>query len=345
MPILNIYILEHCFGCDEARRLAEVMAARFTDLLVRVIDLEREPDARPAALVAVPTYILDGKVIALGNPRQTDLVRDLERLLGSPQHEERVMFRRRMTSLLDGVADGREPATPVETLTPSLARFAPELKVRHLSTIDIFRDLELEVLNWLADHTTMITARRGQLIYTPGETSEALFLLKVGRVRIYRLTLDGKKLVLSTLEPHTFFGDMPLAGQQMYGTFAEAVEDSTICVLGRGDLERLIRTRPQVAIRLLEVTGRRLLDAEAVIEDFAFKGIPGRLATLLLRLASDGAEDVIGYTHQDLAEMIGSYRETTTQTLDDFKRRGLIEIGRRRIRILDRRALELLTQR
>ncbi len=345
MPILSIYILEHCYGCDEARRLADAMAARLTELRVRVVDLEREPDARPAALVAVPTYILDGKVIALGNPRQTDLVRDLERLLGSPQHEERVMLRRRMTSLLDGLADGREPATPAEILTPSLARFAPELKVRHLSTIDIFRDLELEVLNWLADHTTMVTARRGQHIYTPGGTSEALFLLKAGRVRIYRLTLDGKKLVLSTLEPHTYCGDMPLAGQQMYGTFAEAVEDSTICVLGRGDLERLIRTRPQVALRLLEVTGRRLLDAEAVIEDFAFKGIPGRLATLLLRLASDGGEEVIGHTHQDLAEMIGSYRETTTQTLDDFKRRGLIEIGRRRIRILDRRALELLTQR
>ena len=82
MPILSIYILEHCIGCDEAQRLAATMAARFAGLLVRVVDLEREPDARPEALVAVPTYVLDGKVIALGNPRQNDLVRDLERLLG-----------------------------------------------------------------------------------------------------------------------------------------------------------------------------------------------------------------------------------------------------------------------
>jgi len=225
------------------------------------------------------------------------------------------------------------------------AELGPDYKIRHLSLINILRDLEQPLLEWIAEHTTMITARRGQLIYTPGETREALFLLKAGSVRVYRLTADGKKLVLSTLEPHTYCGDMPLAGQQMYGTFAEAVEDSTICVLGRGDLERLIRTRPQVALRLLEVTGRRLLDAEAVIEDFAFKGIPGRLATLLLRLASDGGEEVIGHTHQDLAEMIGSYRETTTQTLDDFKRRGLIEIGRRRIRLLERRTLEMIAQR
>lgn len=257
-----------------------------------------------------------------------------------------MMIRRRIADMLEKLGDGHERVASPPGLAPTLGRFVPELKVRHLSTIDIFRDLEKEVLSWLADHTTMVTASRGQHIYTPGETNEALFLLKSGRVRMYRLTPEGKKLILSSLEPHTFFGDMPLAGQQMYGTFAEAVEDSTICVLGRGDLERLIQTRPRVAIRLLEVTTQRLLDAESVIEDFAFKGIPGRIATLLLRLSAGGdGQMVLGYSHQDLAEMIGSYRETTTQTLDDFKRRGLVEIARRQIRILDRSTLESIANR
>src|SRR5918993_586838 len=117
--------------------------------------------------------------------------------------------------------------------------------------------------------------------------------------------------------------------------------DSMICVLGRADLEKLIETRPLVAIRLLEIVGQRLVDAEAVIEDFAFKGVPARLATVLVRLAGrDGADEVRGYSHQDLAEMIGSYRETVTATLDDFKGRGLVTVGRRHIQILDRRGLE-----
>jgi CRP/FNR family cyclic AMP-dependent transcriptional regulator len=223
----------------------------------------------------------------------------------------------------------------------SLAQFGPDNKVRHLSLIDILRDVEQPVLQWLADHTTMITARRGQLIYTPGETREGLFLLKSGGVRLYRLTADGKKLVLSTLGPHTVFGDMPLAGQQMYGAYAEAVSDCMICVLGRADLEKLIEARPSVAIRLLEIVGQRLVEAEAVIEDFAFKGVPGRLATVLVRLsAREGVDEVRGYSHQDLAEMIGSYRETVTTTLDDFKRRALVTVGRRHIQILDRRGLE-----
>ena len=222
-----------------------------------------------------------------------------------------------------------------------VSRYAPDQKIRHLSLIDILRDLEAPTLAWLADHTTMVTARRGQHIYTPGETREALFLLKTGSVRLYRLTADGKKLVLSTLGPHTVFGDMPLAGQQMYGAFAEAVTDCMICVLGRADLEKLIETRPMVAIRLLETVGQRLLEAEAVIEDFAFKGVPARLAILLLRLSGhDGVDEVRGYSHQDLAEMIGSYRETVTATLDDFKRRGLVTVGRRHIQLLDRPGLQ-----
>ena len=254
------------------------------------------------------------------------------------------MVHRSVVSLLRGLGGGRHEAR-IRGATPSLARLGPDFKLHHLSTIDIFRDLEPEILRWLDAHTTMVTARRGQHVYTPGETSEALFLLKAGRVRIYRLTVDGKKLTLSTLEPHTFFGDMPLAGQLMYGTYAEAVEDCFICVLGRADLEGLIQTCPQVAIRLLEIIGRRLIDAESVIEDFAFKGIPARLATLLLRLSA-GLEnpELREYTHQDLADMVGTYRETTTQTLDDFKRRGLVELGRRRIRILDRAGLAAIAE-
>lgn len=262
------------------------------------------------------------------------------------------MIQRSVAGLLRGLRGEHPVETPRRDAeapprsAPSLAELGSVLKIRHLSTIDVFRDLEPEMLEWLASHTTMVTARRGQLMYMPGETSEALFLLKTGRIRIYRLTADGKKLVLSTLEPHTFFGDMPLAGQQMYGTYAEAIDDCLVCVLGRSDLERLIQTRPLVAIRLLEVVGRRLLEAEAVIEDFAFKSVPARLAALLLRLPAGGdGRELIGYTHQDLADMIGTYRETTTQALDDFQRHGVVELGRKKIRIVDRDGLEVAAAR
>jgi hypothetical protein len=88
VPALEIDLTRHCFGCAEALRLADSVAARSATVSVRVVDLEREPDARPAGLVAVPTYILDGRVISLGNPNQTELFGRIGRALRASQVEE-----------------------------------------------------------------------------------------------------------------------------------------------------------------------------------------------------------------------------------------------------------------
>jgi CRP-like cAMP-binding protein len=91
----------------------------------------------------------------------------------------------------------------------------------------------------------------------------------------------------------------------------------------------------------MEAMANRLQEMESQLEDLAFKGIPSRLAGLLLKLSeSSHQSQVRGFSHQDMAEMLGTYRETTTQILNEFKNQGWIEIGRKRIEILDREALE-----
>ena len=116
---------------------------------------------------------------------------------------------------------------------------------------------------------------------------------------------------------------MALLGQQMHNAFAEALDDCAILVMSRTDLERLILNKPILGLRMLEITGRRLSDAEARLEDMAFKGIPARLASLLLRLAAERhSRRNHGLTHQDLAETIGTYRETATQVLNDMNGRA-----------------------
>lgn len=213
-----------------------------------------------------------------------------------------------------------------------------DVKTRHLSTMDLFQDLSEKEGEELDRITTMSSVRKGKVFYRPEEMGEVLFILKEGNVQLYRISPEGKKLVITSLGPSSLFGEMALLGQQMHNTFAEAITDCTICVMSRADLERLILQRPQVALRMLEITGRRLRDAESRLEDLAFKGIPARLSSLLLRLAGD-SNQLSGLTHQDLAEMVGTYRETATQVLNDLKSRNLIEIGRKRITILDREGL------
>lgn len=221
----------------------------------------------------------------------------------------------------------------------------PAEKMRYLSELAVFQDLsprEMEELNRI---TTMSTVPKGRVFYRPEEPGEVLFILKEGRVQLYRISPEGKKLVITTLGPHTLFGEMALLGTKMHNTFAEAVEDCLICVMSRNDLERLILNKPQVAIRILETTGRRLREAEERLENMAFKGIPARLASLLLRLSREQeSDDIVGLTHQDLAESVGTYRETATQVLNDLKGQGVIDIGRKRITILDREALEEIAE-
>ena len=180
----------------------------------------------------------------------------------------------------------------------------------------------------------------------PEDTGEVLFLLKKGRVQLYRISPNGKKLVVTTLGPGDMFGEMSLVGQGMHNTFAESIDECLICVMSRADVDRLMREKPTVAFRFVEALGGRVTNLESRLEEIAFKSIPARLASILLRLADEQGEgdQVNGFTHQDLGEMLGTYRETITQTLNEFKSGGLVEIGRKHIELKDRDSLELLAE-
>jgi CRP-like cAMP-binding protein len=218
------------------------------------------------------------------------------------------------------------------TTTP----ITPKNKAGFLSDMELFQDLSVRDMEEIDRITTISAVKKGKVFYRPEETGEVLFILKKGRVQLYRISPEGKKLVIASLGAGTLFGEMALLGQQMHNTFAEAAEDCQICVMSRKDLERLILSKPQIGLRVLDITGRRLRDAEERLETMTFKGIPARLASLLLRLAAEReSNEVVGFTHQDLAESVGTYRETATQVLNDLKNQGLIEIGRKRIVILN----------
>jgi CRP/FNR family transcriptional regulator, cyclic AMP receptor protein len=220
-----------------------------------------------------------------------------------------------------------------------------EDKRGYLADVDLFRDLSERDMAELERVTTITAVPRGRVFYQPEDVSEVLFLVKEGHVQLYRISPEGKKLVIATLGAGALFGEMALLGQQMQNAFAEALDDCLIFVMSRTDLERLIAAKPAVGLRMLEITGKRLRDAEKRLEDMAFRGIPARLASLLLRLSAEqNSTEIVGLTHQDLAETVGTYRETATQVLNDMKAAGLIEIGRKRIKLLDVERLKALVQ-
>jgi CRP-like cAMP-binding protein len=213
-------------------------------------------------------------------------------------------------------------------------------KIGYLSVMDLFRDLSMADMKEVDRITVMFTSPAGRLIYTPEESGEVLFLLKKGAVQIYKMSPEGRKLVITKVTPMSFFGEMGCIGQGMYNTFAETVEESLICTMSRADVERLLRSKPSIALRMLEVMAKRMTQAEQQLEEVAFKGVVPRLASLLLREAE--GNEVRGLTHQDIAERLGAYRETATNALNELKKAGLITLGRKLVILKDRSRLERL---
>jgi len=213
-------------------------------------------------------------------------------------------------------------------------------KLGLLRASDLFQELNDEQMSDVEKMTVMTSCKRGNLIYGQDERSESLFLLKKGRVTLYRLSPEGKKLTTALIAPGTLFGDMEFTGTTLAGGFAEASEDSILCVMTRHDLELLIAKYPTIGVRLLNVLSRRVRDLEARLEEGLLRDMPARVAAAILRLREEQASDQVRVTHQALADSLGTYRETVTSTLGDLQNRGLVSLERTRISITDVSALE-----
>ncbi len=238
-----------------------------------------------------------------------------------------------MTRFLNPLLRRRAAAMPAPA-TPTT-----EEKVRLLSSADLFQDLPKEDVERIERMTVMSQCPRGQVVYAPGETREALFLLKRGRIEIYRLSEDGKRLLVSTVHAGMAFGDMALTGQGMHGSYAEAVEDCMICVMSRADVEALVQQYPPVAVRIIRILSDRISDLEERLDESALRDIPSRVAAALLRAAQQEGPSV-RMTHLQLAELVGTHRETVTRTLGEFRDHGMIRLGRGRIDLIDLAAIE-----
>jgi CRP-like cAMP-binding protein len=193
----------------------------------------------------------------------------------------------------------------------------------------IFCDLQPPEIERIARKTRKIVAPKGTIVYTPGETAEALFFLDVGKVELYRMTPRGRKLVIDMLGPRACFGEMACIGQSMYDCFAEVTQDAVIYSLSQPRVVALILDWPTVALHLIEAVNRRSVELATRLEEATFKAVHQRVASLLLRLATpgNGRRVVRGYSHQDLAEMLGTYRETVTNALLLLKSRQLIAVA------------------
>lgn len=223
---------------------------------------------------------------------------------------------------------------------PKITPLSAEL----LRKVDIFKDLKMEEIEVIFKGVMTKQCVPGTIFFTPDDRSERLFILKEGEVDLYRLTPSGKRLAIRRVGPGTIFGEMGLLGQSMQGCFAEAIQNSLVCVATKDDILTLFRQHPDISIKLLEILGGRIRLLEDRLEQLSLNPVKIRLANWLLSNADAKTNLISGFTHEEIGGFIGASRQTVTETLNELQSQKLIEIGHKKIRVVNREKLEAFAE-
>ena len=221
-----------------------------------------------------------------------------------------------------------------------------EEQVRLLSMVDILGPLSEEEMEEFAMWVPDTYLEQGDILYTPHESSERLFILKKGRVQVYEMDQAGDEITLSVVEGGNIFGEMSLTGQSLQGVYVRALAPSFVVSLKRTDLEDLIMKKPEVGLRLMRELAERLRASQVRYANVIHKDVPARLATLILTLVD--SEGLVSdeslriptrYTHEQLASMIGSKRVAVTRAFRRLEEARAVRLKDRYIIVKDLDAL------
>ena len=211
----------------------------------------------------------------------------------------------------------------------------------------------LEILDRMGIASADRTYQPGDAIYREGEYGDALYVLKSGVVKLFRPYSGSKEATLRLLKPWDIFGHLAFVGEARQRAYAEAVTECRVTKVPKIFMERAIRREPQAALKMMTLLELRLVQYEELVKCLLPRETEVRLANLLPILAQkfgergeDGRSITIDLrlTHQDLAAMVASTRESVTKVLNDMRNRGVVEIEAGRITIKDQTALARLSR-
>ncbi|HEV2175593.1 MAG TPA: Crp/Fnr family transcriptional regulator [Terriglobia bacterium] len=183
---------------------------------------------------------------------------------------------------------------------------------------------------------------RGQLLFGEGDPCTGLFLVAVGRVRIFKLSPAGREQVLAVEGPGSSFAELPVFDGGNYPAAASALEDTEVLFISRKEFQDFCREHPDVALKVIAVVGSRLRRLVGIIEELSFATVRQRLIALLLRLAEaggtpskEGIRLELTMSHQDLAGELGTVRELVSRNLSRLQAEGFLEVDGRKIIVKD----------
>jgi CRP-like cAMP-binding protein len=218
-----------------------------------------------------------------------------------------------------------------------------------LQRVALFEALGEQDLARVAQVTVPRRFQAGEVVFRDGDQSDTCYIVRSGGARAVRDHAGGRTITLATFGPEDMFGELAMFDDEPRSATVEATEDTeAIAILG-GDMRRMLREQPDLAVKLLAALGRRLRDANERLARQSFQTVQSRVATVLAELVADaraegegeGERDVeIVSTQTDLAQLAGSSRESASRFLAVLERAGIISQGRGKLVVHDPAALE-----
>lgn len=215
----------------------------------------------------------------------------------------------------------------------------------HIAQIPLFNGLPRGQLDKLGNIAVEKKYRKGQTLFAEGSRATGLFVIISGKIKVYKLSLEGKEQILHIFSSGEFFGEVPMFAGGNYPAHAETLESSRVLFFPRNAFIELLKIEPSLALNMLAILSQRLRLFTHLIEDLSLKEVPARLAAYFLYLsdrtkASDTFE--LDITKAQLASVLGTIPETLSRILSRMNQQQLIQVEGRRITLIDRQALENL---
>ncbi|WP_249870629.1 Crp/Fnr family transcriptional regulator [Oceanobacillus saliphilus] len=206
-----------------------------------------------------------------------------------------------------------------------------------VSLVPIFNHLEEEQMDEIMGTARSVSFKKGEIIYHAGDESDSLYIVNKGKVRIYRLSESGKEQLVRILNPGEYTGEYALFNESTHESYAEAIMNTSICMIRRTDLQHLLLKYPSISFKIITEFSKRLDQSETQTTRFATEKVETRIALFLAECLEDESNEFsLPMSKKDLASYLGTTPETISRKLADLEEQGLIkQKTHKRIEVLD----------
>ncbi|MEE4215404.1 MAG: Crp/Fnr family transcriptional regulator [Bacteroidales bacterium] len=217
-----------------------------------------------------------------------------------------------------------------------------------VNTNSVFRHLskdQVEILNFEKDFRQH---RRGEVLYTEGSRISGFYCINRGIIKVFKTGFDGKEQIIRFAKPGDIIAYRSVLSNEPACTTAKVIEDAGVCFIPAHILTDFVKENPLFSMEVMKLTCHELGVANEYITDIAQKTVRERLAEILLHLVNEFGLDSENYlrislTREELANIVGTATESVIRLLSEFKSDSYIELSGRKIKILDRRSLEKIS--